>query len=577
MAVTRFYSAPLARTTRYVNVWDVCALLLVIGVLSLIAWTTRQMATPYQLGQALPMSLEPGHLPTYAARTVMRIAIALFFSLLFTFTFGTWAAKSERAAAILLPLIDVLQSVPVLSFLAISVVAFIALFPNSLLGPECASIFAIFTSQAWNMVLGFYQSLRTVPHDLREAASMFHLSAWQRFWRIEVPFSMPSLLWNTMMSLSASWFFVVASEAISVAKQDIRLPGIGSYIVLAIEKADLFAVGYAILTMFLVILIYDQLIFRPLIAWSERFKWQLTPDDQPPASWFLDVLERTQLVRKLSGWISAGFGWFFNLTPSRAQRQDEVSPPKKIKHFGAGWYIVLVISIAAMGFLLGRFIFASVPLIEVAHVFLLGLITALRVFVLIIIASIIWIPIGVWIGRRPFATAIAQPIIQFLAAFPAYLLFPVVVILIVKFNLNVEVWVTPLMILGSQWYILFNVIAGVASIPKDLYQVAANFGVTGWQWWRRLILPGIFPYFITGVITAAGGAWNASIVAEVVTWGNTTLHATGLGAYITKYTNLGDFPRIALGTAAMCILVLVFNRILWRPLYHIAESRYQLL
>src|SRR5579862_4377499 len=261
-----------AKGKAYPNYWDMVALLLVLGVIAVLAWVAKQMAVPYELGQAIPISLDPHHLPGYALRTVLRMLVALFFSLLFTFTFATWAAKSKRAERIIIPLIDILQSVPILGFLSISVVGFIRLFPGSLLGPECAAIFAIFTSQAWNMALGFYQTVRSVPTELNEAANMFHLSAWQRFWRIDVPFSMPGLLWNMMMSMSAGWFFVVASEAVSVANQQIMLPGVGSYIAVAINAMDLHAIGYAILTMFVVILIYDQLLFRPLVAWADKFK-----------------------------------------------------------------------------------------------------------------------------------------------------------------------------------------------------------------------------------------------------------------------------------------------------------------
>ncbi len=563
----------------YPNYWDIVALFLVLSVIMLLAWNAKQMTAPYQLGQVSAITLNPHNLPGYALRTVSRMLIALVFSLLFTFTFATWAAKSRRAERIIIPIIDVLQSVPILGFLSITVVGFIALFPHSMLGPECAAIFVIFTSQAWNMALGFYQTVKSVPAELEEAADMFHLSAWQRFWRIEVPFSLPGLLWNTMMSMSAGWFFVVVSEAISVNNQEILLPGIGSYVSLAIRAADVKAISYAILTMFIVILIYDQLLFRPLVAWSEKFKAEQVAQDEEVHSWVINLLHRTRFLRYLGLQITYLFNSFVNISFLRTKLSSR--PPIRKSHryepvMTWVWNIVLIIAVLSAMIYLGLFIFHHIPLSLLAHVFGLGLITALRVFVCIIICSLIWVPIGVWIGLRPSVARVIQPIAQFLAAFPANLLYPLVVIMIVKYHLNKEIWVTPLMILGSQWYVLFNVIAGASLIPKDLLQVADNLGVSYWLRWRRLILPGIFPYYITGAITAVGGAWNASIVAEVVSWGNTKLVATGLGAYITEHTESGHFFYVALGIGMMCCLVLVLSRFVWRPLYVLATTRYQL-
>lgn len=563
----------------YPNYWDMVALFLALGLIAVLAWNAKQMTAPYQLGQTIPISLNPHYLPGYAMRTVSRMLIALLFSLLFTFTFATWAAKNKRAERIIIPMIDILQSVPILGILSITIVGFIALFPGSLLGPECAAIFAIFTSQAWNMALGFYQTIRAVPSELEEAADMFHLSAWQRFWRIEVPFSLPGLLWNTMMSMSAGWFFVVASEAISVSNQQILLPGIGSYITVAIKQMNMHAIGYAILTMLIVILIYDQFLFRPLVAWAEKFKAEQVGQEREIRSWLVSLLHRTRLLRFIGIRFTYLFDRFVNVSFLRLPmdvHQRLTWSEKHDKVFAWIWNGLFALLLIGVGILLFYFVFYSFPLSTVWKVFLLGFVTALRVFVLIVLCSLIWVPIGVWIGQRPRAAEIFQPIAQFLAAFPANLLYPLVVILIVRYNLNVNIWVTPLMILGAQWYVLFNVIAGASVIPKDLIQVADNFSVNYWLRWRRLILPAIFPYYVTGAITAVGGAWNASIVAEVVSWGHDKLVATGLGAYITEYTNAGDFPHIALGIGIMCILVLFFNRLIWRPLYAYAESRFQL-
>lgn len=575
---SRFYFANPDTVGRFINRWDMLLLILIFAVLFFFGWAGSQMATPYQLGEQIPISLAPSNLPFYALRTVMRMFIALFFSIIFTFTIGLLAAKNRRAEQVVIPAIDILQSIPVLSFLSITVTGFIHLFPQSLLGPECASIFAIFTAQVWNMTFGFYQSLKTLPHDLQEVSAMFRLSAWQRFWKLEVPFSMSGLLWNMMVSMSASWFFVVLSEAISIAHQNIRLPGVGSYIALAIQQGDLHAVGYAILTMMIVIFLYDQILFRPLIAWSEKFKFETSSDESEYQSWLIDWIRGSRLMKRFTEMVSIFTDSFVNA------RWFRISEPKTVKimdfkrqkHWDRFWNFVVLLCVFSGGWFLLRFILAELKVSDILHVFLLGAATGTRVIILIILSSLIWIPVGVWIGLRPRIAQRIQPIIQFVAAFPANLFYPLFVIAIVEFHLNVQIWVTPLMILGTQWYILFNVIAGASTIPRELYLAADNFGLKGWLWWKRLALPGIFPFYITGAITAAGGAWNASIVAEWVSWGSTTLKATGLGAYIQASTATGNFPKIALGTAMMCVYVLTFNHLIWRPLYRIAEERFNL-
>jgi NitT/TauT family transport system permease protein len=561
------------------NLWDVVALLLLFAIFVALAWGAGQMSTPYQVGDQLSISLSATYLPGYALRTTLRMFIALTASLLFTFVFGMLAAKNKHVEKIIIPVVDILQSVPVLGYLSIAMVACIALFPGSLMGPECAAILAIFTGQAWNMFLGFYQSLKTIPHDLREASAMFQLSGWQRFWRMEVPFAMPSLIWNMMMSMSASWFFITASEAITVNNQKILLPGIGSYIAVAIAHMNKAAVIYAIITMLIVILLYDQLLFRPLIAWSEKFKSSEGDEKYRPGSLLITILQRTRLLHYAGQFFAILVDEIINykgLRKATRPKEHKAIKPKTTVVFTYVWYgLVSLVCLAVLIFLL-RFVFKTVSISETLHVLTLGVYTTIRIIILIIICSLIWVPVGVWIGLRPRVAQIAQPIAQFLAAFPANLLFPIVVVLILRYKLNVEIWTTPLMILGAQWYILFNVIAGTTALPKDLVQVADNLGLKNWLWWKRFILPGIFPYLITGVITAVGGAWNATIIAEYVQWGDTTLKATGLGAYITEVTTAGDFPRVALGIATMCIFVLIFNRLLWQPLYNLAEKRFQL-
>lgn len=560
------------------NRWDFVALALVLCIIIVLAQAFTQMTTPFQMGENIAISLNPMKLPGYAAQSVLRMFAGMFFSLLFTFTVGTWAAKSKRAEKIIIPMIDVLQSVPVLAFLSLTVVWFITLFPGSRLGPECAAIFAIFTAQVWNMALSFYQSIRTVPRELHEAANMLQLSGWQRFWRVEVPFSMPGLLWNAMMSMSGAWFFVVASESISVANQKITLPGVGSYISLAIAQANIHAVIYAIICMFLVILLYDQLLFRPLVRWAEKFKADQSVSEELARSWFVNLLQRTHMMRYWGDWFIRVSDALI-MSPFFKKTSFEL-PVVENEYVSKFWgYLWNIIVLGCFGFallILGRFIFHEVSWSEFLWVVTLGAFTALRIFILIILCSLIWVPVGVWIGLRPQVATVMQPITQILAAFPAYLLFPLVVMVIVNYHLNVEIWTSPLMILGTQWYILFNVIAGASAIPRELNLAADNLGLNGWLRWRRVFIPGILPYYVTGAIAAAGGAWNASIVAEVVPWGNITLHATGLGAYISQYSTIGDFPHLALGVSVMCLWVLFLNRILWRPLYNFAETRFRL-
>ena len=569
----RFFPRQVVETTPG-NRWDWALLPLVLALLSLVALGASQMAQPFHLGESIPLSLDPLMLPYYLLRTTLRMFLALAASVLFACVFAALAAKFRFAEKILVPLLDILQSIPILGFLSITVTGFIALFPGSLLGVECAAIFAIFTSQAWNMAFSLYQSLRTVPAELSEAARVFQLSGWQRFWRLELPFAMPSLLWNMMMSMSGGWFFVVASEAISVSNQDIKLPGVGSYIAMAIEARDLQAIGYAIAGMLIGILLYDQLFFRPLLAWADKFRFEESGNENAPTSWLLTWLRRTELLQHLGAWPAAWLAWSlrrfkrpFDGTSIRA-REQAINP--LWSRIGDA---VLAAGVMFAVWRLGVFIHTEVGWGEAAHVFKLGAYTLVRVLVLIALASLVWVPIGVWIGLNPRLSGRVQALAQFLAAFPANLMFPVAVMLIVRWNLNPDIWLSPLMVLGTQWYLLFNVIAGASVIPSELRYAAQNLSLRGWLQWRRYLLPAIFPSFVTGAITASGGSWNASIVAEYVSWGNTTLQAEGLGSYIAHMTAVGDFPRIALGIGVMCVFVMTLNHSLWRRLYRIAEQR----
>ncbi|MBY0558180.1 MAG: ABC transporter permease subunit [Burkholderiaceae bacterium] len=556
------------------NRWDWALLPIVLAVFVMLAYGSQQMARPYELGQTLPLSLDPVNLPYYLLRTTLRMFIALGASVVFSCVFAALTTKYRLAEKVLVPLLDILQSIPILGFLSITVTAFIALFPGNLLGVECAAIFAIFTSQAWNMAFSAYQGFRTVPAELSEAAQVYQLSGWQRFWRLELPFAMPGLLWNMMMSMSGGWFFVVASEAISVSGQDIKLPGIGSYIALAIANSDMHAIGWAIGTMFVAVLMYDQLFFRPLLAWADRFRFEETGSDTAQQSWLLTWLRRTERTQAMVAWFGDLLGRSIALfrlghdgTSIRARRDQPSLVPQRV------WDAVIAAVVFYAIWSLVHFISTEVGWGEVGHVLLLGLYTLIRVVVLLVLATLVWVPVGVWIGMNPVWASRTQAVAQFLAAFPTNLVFPVAVVLIVRYNLNPDIWLSPLMILGTQWYLLFNVIAGASTIPTELRHAAQNFGLSGWLKWRRYLLPAIFPSFVTGAITATGGSWNASIVAEYVSWGPTTLKAHGLGSYIQEMTTAGDFPRIALGIGVMCIFVMGFNHFVWRRLYTLAESR----
>jgi NitT/TauT family transport system permease protein len=556
---------------------DLAAMLLILAVIILLGFGAHQMVASFVPAQPPEISLSPALLPLYTLRTVMRMLAALVASLVFTFTYATLAAKSRRAEMVLIPILDALQSVPILGYLSFTVVFFVSLFPGNVLGPELAAIFAIFTSQAWNMAFSFYQSLRNIPGDLDEASRSFRASAWQRFWRLEVPFAMPGLIWNMMMSMSGGWFFVVAAEAISVGDLRIALPGVGSYVARAIEQRDLTAVGWAIAAMTIAIMLYDQLLFRPMVAWADKFRFEQTAAQTVPRSWVLELFRRSRLARRVGEPLGMGLHKVARarlVLPWRIHPPTNWSPRRGI--VDAVWYGLLIGVLAYIGWALLPGVGSILSWEDLGIAASNGALTLLRVAVLIVLASAIWVPIGVVVGLRPKLTEKIQPIAQFLAAFPANLLFPVAVFLLLRFDLPPKIWLTPLMILGAQWYILFNVIAGASAFPSDLREAAASFRVRPWRWWREVMLPGILPYYVTGAITASGGAWNASIVSEAVSWGPTRLSASGLGAYIAQMTEAGDYPRIALGVVIMSLLVIAMNRLLWRPLYLFAERRARL-
>ncbi|QND55421.1 ABC transporter permease [Mesorhizobium huakuii] len=571
-------AAALARGRIAPNIYDTIAFAMLVALLVLLAHGAAGMRAPSTLLTSSPVTLDLANLPEYALRTTLRMFAAIIVSLIFTFTVATLAAKSRRAEMVIIPALDILQSVPVLGFLTFTVTFFMGLFPGSQFGAECAAIFAIFTSQAWNMAFSFYQSLRTVPGDLDEVSRGFGLSAWQRFWRLEAPFAAPGLVWNTMMSMSGGWFFVVASEAITVGNTTVQLPGIGSWLALAIDKQDFTAVTWAVLAMGVLILLYDQLLFRPVVAWADKFRFEQTAGQEKPRSWVYDILRRARLLQT----VGLPVAWLWRRAMllrlgKRAMPAASTAGSRRLSRALDIVWLGLVLLVALWGVVeTVLYLRQTLGWNDVVEAFEGGLLTLLRVIVLIAVASVIWVPIGVWIGLRPAVAERVQPLAQFLAAFPANVLFPFAVIAIVATGASPSIWLSPLMVLGTQWYILFNVIAGASAFPSDLKEAATVFKIRSWSWWKNVMLPGIFPYYITGALTASGGSWNASIVAELASWGNTRLEAFGLGSYIAKATEAGDFPRVILGIAVMSLFVTIFNRTLWRPLYVFAERRMRL-
>jgi NitT/TauT family transport system permease protein len=566
-------------------------LLIFAGVLGLL-WSILEFGSGMMVhfdatSQSLPISTHIRHIPYYAGRTLIRMWIAFGFSLIFTFSVGYAAAKNKIARAIILPFLDIMQSIPVLSFLTIFITFFVSLFPGSLLGVECASILTVFTGQVWNMVFGFYHSMVTIPQDLHEAATNYRLTALQRFQKLEVPASMHSLIWNCMMSFGAGWFAVSASEAITVLGKNIQLPGLGSYMATAVSTGDYWAAFWAIVSMLFVILATDQLVWRPLLVWADKFKMELTESAHPPTSWFYDLLRRAYIFEWLGEHVLVPVSAFYGdlqgkLSAGRGE-QESRNRSNLVRYIWRAVGILLLVGLlceVVFGVMAGfDAVYRRISVAEVLKIVGLGFVTLLRVLAVTVLATLIWTPIGVWIGSKQRVAQIAQPLVQIFASFPVNMTFPLVVGLFVRYNIDMNWGCILLIALGAQWYILFNVIAGAMAIPNDLKEAAKNFGLKGWPLWKTLILPAIFPFWITGACTAAGGAWNATILAEVATWGDKTLKATGLGAFISEVSSQeggNGIPALIVGTAIMALFVVVINKLVWRRLYSYAEHRFHL-
>jgi NitT/TauT family transport system permease protein len=574
MAAMTWRTFGLALSPRPLNWADVVVLLALVGLLATVAWLGHGLWAPFTPDVPSAVELDTWRLPAYAARSLLRMFAALGASLAFALLVGCWAAKSARAARMILPALDILQSVPVLGFLSATVTFFIALVPGRILGLELASIFAIFTSQVWNLTFAFHQVLVTLPREQAEAIRLYRVSGWQRFTHFELPAGIIPLVWNGMMSFGGGWFFLAASEAITVLNRELLLPGVGSFMALAVKAADTRALGWAVLTMVILILVVDALFWRPLVAWAEKFKVEESKATDVPTSRVLDLLRRSHLVpwaearaagldERLDRWWRR---WFGHPGAERTELRGWARALTALP-----WVVIGVLVLRGIAFVM-----TEVSGAEVVRVLGLGALTLLRVAGVVALAALVWTPIGTWIGMNPRVARFAQPIVQVLASFPANFLFPLFTVVFVRFGLSLEWGGAILMALGAQWYILFNTIAGASAIPNDLREMARNLSVRGGALWRALILPAIFPAWVTGGLTAAGGAWNASIVAEVVTWGHTTLEATGLGAYVTAATATGDWPRIVLGVAVMSAYVVTLNRLVWRRLERLAVTRFSL-
>ncbi|WP_342278382.1 ABC transporter permease [Candidatus Tisiphia endosymbiont of Myopa tessellatipennis] len=561
-------------------IFNLLTFLIIASILIFIAWGLKQMAAPITVLEQQPVTLEYSNLFQYSLRTLLRMLIAVIVSLIFTFIYASLAVKSKKCEQILIPLLDILQSLPILGYISFTVTVFLALFPSSIMGAECAAIFAIFTSQVWNMTFSFYYSLKNIPQELHDAAYIFRMSKWRQFWQVSVPYAVPRLVWNIVVSISSGWFFVVASEVITVGNTHITLPRIGSYIALAITQKDLYAISSAIMSMSLVIISYDQLLLRPLVAWSDRFRYEMNAGNNVPHSWAFNLFQRSLIIHKLFSPI-AYIAKFILYLPI-LNRYSEINSSSS-NNFSNNtswsdylWYTVLGGIACFSVYYIYHFLHYDIGWSELLNVFVLASITMLRVVVLIILAAIIWVPIGIYVGLNPKVTAIVQPLAQFFAAFPANLLFPIVFIIITRYDLNPNIWLSPLMIMGAQWYILFNVIVGASTIPNDLKDATRIFKVSGWNWWFKVMLPAITPYFITGAITASGGAWNASIVAEIINFGDRKIAASGIGSYIAEMTIKADFNKIVLGMGVMALFVVLFNRLFWQPLNEYSIKRFQL-
>jgi NitT/TauT family transport system permease protein len=552
------------------------------GVFLLIYVAVRVGASahvPIHPGRATAIDTSPSRLPYYAVRSLLRMFLALFFAYTFSLGYAYVAARNRRARRVMIPALDILQSVPVLGFLAVTVTFFLALFPGSELGLEAAAVFAVFTSQAWNITFSFYHSLVTQSGELDEASRLMGLSRWKRFWSIDVPGGAIGLVWNGMMSFGGSWFFLTASELIIVGGHRYTLPGVGSYVGVAVEQGQLGHVAWGIVTMIVMILAVNVVFWRPLVAYVERFRLEQTEATQKPRSAVLDLLRRSSWPA-VAGRGRRAIARPVNLLMGTATGIDDRSLVSHAARRRAADVAFTAVVTAVLGYglysMLAYIAAGQQGLGILGHAFGLGFLTFLRVAVVVAVASVIWVPVGVWIGFNPRVAQYMQPVVQVFASFPANFIFPFAIVVFLDIGISLNYGSILLMALGTQWYILFNVIAGASAVPSDMRDAMDNLAVHGRERWRRMILPAVFPAYVTGAITAAGGAWNASIVAEIVIYNRHVLAARGLGSFISQATARNNFHEIIAGILVMAVYVTGLNALLWRRLYSIAESKYAL-
>ncbi len=579
MAHQRTYSGRISLLRRTSPV-DVLIGLGVIAVFYGIVRHAESMSVRIVAGSSaskLPTGLS--HIPYYAGCSLLRMFTALAISTIFTFVYGTAAARLRRAEPLLVAVLDILQSVPILGFLTFTTVLFLRMFGGSMLGLEAASIFAVFTSQAWNMTFSFYHSLKSQPSDLDEAARIYRLTKWERFWKLDVPSSMIGLVWNAMMSMGGGWFFLTASEAITVSGRQYALPGMGSYIGAAISEGSLGKVGIAVAVMVVLVVGVNEVFFQPLVAWSDKFRMERSESGEKPArSLVLDLLRRSHLRENLGVVLRPVGRALDRVTRPFGLAEYPLTEPRSRRELGDVVFWLIAGGFIALGAVAAfKYLDRSLGFGAFGYCVELGAITFARVTVVVIVSTLIWVPVGALIGLNPRLARVVQPIVQILASFPANLLFPFLVIFFIAVHLSLNFGSVLLMGVGAQWYILFNCIAGAIGIPNDLREMAANFRLPRRQRWRQLILPGIFPAYVTGGITAAGGAWNASIVAEVTYWGSHHLYAKGLGAYIAEASSSpapDHFAKVLTGIIVMSLYVVLVNRLFWQRLYRLAESHF---